>query len=151
MPLDEPVRHEMSEVAEREDDFLDSVAFARIIERLSEEERIRILRPEAILDRKLVWPLRPVDVEALFPHISSKQLRDWDVEGLVPAYRWGPGKYRGYFRSQLVLALLVERMLSAGWGIEHLKQAIGLVPEPQREAVEDLQAVVVERRELLLV
>jgi len=105
----------------------------------------------AILDRKLVWPLRPVDVEALFPHISSKQLRDWDVEGLVPAYRWGPGKYRGYFRSQLVLALLVERMLSAGWGIEHLKQAIGLVPEPQREAVEDLQAVVVERRELLLV
>lgn len=151
LPIDEPVRAKLAEFAEREDDFLDSALFEQVVAHMPKDVRTRILRPEGYLDRALVWPLGPADVERLFPQISSKQLRDWDSEELVTAHRWGEGNYRGYFRSQLVLVYLVDQLLRAGWTIERVKEAAGLTTSAQRAVVADLQAVVVERRQLQLV
>lgn len=145
LPLEEPARSELQEVAEKEDGFLESEVFRAVLGGMDVLTQGRVLRPEAHLGRSVVWPLSVADVERLFPQISAKQLRDWDTQKLVVAYGWGKGGYRGYFRSQLVTALLVERLLRAGWSVQRIKEEVGLAPKAMEEVAEDLKAVMGER------
>jgi DNA-binding transcriptional MerR regulator len=149
---DRPVprqRSELLQIAESEDRLLDSAAFANALEQLTDDEQIRVLRPEAFLNSRKAWPLAPGAVEALFPNLTSNQLRDWDNHGLVPAYRLGPGRYRGYFRGQLVLALLIRKIIDAGWSVSRIQRELGNSPEPARETMESIKIFVAERNRLV--
>ena len=128
LPLNDQVRADMHEESEHEDQLLHTTAFGDILDHIQRDYRQRVLRPAAFL-HTTIFPLRPSDVHTLFPTISTKQLRDWDSQGLVKAYRWGQGRYRGYFRSQLVAILLVDELLRSGWGMSYVQAILGLAPE----------------------
>lgn len=135
-------RSELLEIAQAEDRLIASLAFCRAFLLLSDDEQLRVLRPEAFLDKRVAWPLVPSAVESLFPTLTANRIRDWDNQGLVPTYRWGRGRYRGYFRGQLVIALLVARLIDAGWSIERIKRELRNEPESERETMASLKALV---------
>lgn len=143
---DEPVRDELLDVLDREEQLLDRPSFAASLEALTEDDRARLLRPHAFLERDFAWPL-PIKDAALLVGVSDKQLRDWDNEGVCPAERWGAGRYRGYFRSQLLIAMLIRTSLAEGYSLEQIRTDLGLRERPA--AAEDLIALIRERKDLV--
>ncbi len=135
-------RSELLEVAQADDRLMASPVFSRAFSLLSDDEQLRVLRPEAFLDKQVAWPLVPSAVESLFPTLTANRIRDWDNQGLVPSDRWGRGHYRGYFRGKLVVALLIARLIDAGWSIERLKRELRNEPESEREAMASVKALV---------
>ncbi len=117
-------RSKLLEVAQADDRLMVSPVFSRAFSLLTEDEQLRVLRPEAFLDKRVVWPLVPSAVESLFPTLTANRIRDLDNQELVSSDRWGRRHYRGYFRGQLVVALLVARLIDAGWSIERLKREL---------------------------
>lgn len=59
--------------------------------------------------------------------------------GVCLAARWGRGRYRGYFRSQLLLALLVSKLVKQGYRLNRIREDLGLEARPPEAA--DLVAV----------
>jgi DNA-binding transcriptional MerR regulator len=145
LPLAPTSTEEDSELARWEEGFLDSEAFKRILAGMDVPTQMKVLRPEGFLGRRVAWPLRVSEVARLFPQISAKQLRDWDWQGLVRACGRGKGNYRGYYRSQLVVALLVDKLLRAKWSMQRIKEVVGLEPNEMVEVAQDLKAVLLER------
>lgn len=135
-------RSRLLEVAQADDRLMASPTFRRAFSLLSEDEQIRVLRPEAFLDKQVAWPLVPSAVESLFPTLTANRIRDWDNQGLVPSDRWRKGHYRGYFRGQLVTALLVARLIDAGWSIERLKRELRNESEGGLVAMASVKALV---------
>jgi DNA-binding transcriptional MerR regulator len=142
LPEREPARDAVADSLAFDDEFLSSAAFGAIMTHLSEDDQRRILRPQAVLDRELVWPLRPQEAAAVLgADISDHKLRDWESDGLIRPVRVGDGNYRGYFRIHLLQALLISRALAQGWTKQRLKEALGLASPPEPTAVDDLQMV----------
>lgn len=134
-----PPRSELLETAQIEDAFLDLPVFECLLQQLNEDEHLRLLRPEGFLGKLCAWPMTPGVVESLFPELTANKLRDWDNRGLIQAYRWGTGRYRGYFRTQIVVALLVSKLLAAGWTIDLLTQELAFAPNSERETIDALR------------
>lgn len=133
-------RPELLDLLERENRLLDEPSFSAALEHLSEEERLHILRPHVVLHRGFVWPLRIKEAAQVLGDVTEHQLRDWDDAGICRAARWGKGRYRGYFRSQLLLARLIRTALARGYGVERLREDLGLAEKPT--AARDVVAVV---------
>ena len=95
-----------------------------------------MLRPHNILQRDLAWPLSAGDAAKVLASVTAKQLRDWDNADLVKPVRYGKGDYRGYFRSHLVLALLVSKSLDEKWSIPGIKHWAGVDNVDPRDPVE---------------
>ncbi len=134
-----PPRSELLEIAQIEDAFLDLPVFEHLLHRLTEDERLRVLRPQGFLGRLRAWPMTPGMTESLFPELTANKLRDWDNRGLIQAYCWETGRHEGYFRSQLVVGLLVSKLLASGWSIELLTQELALTSNPGRDALNELR------------
>jgi DNA-binding transcriptional MerR regulator len=90
--------------------------------------------------RSVVWPLRTKEAAQVLGDVTKHQLRDWDDAGICRASRWGNGRYRGYVRSQLLLARLIRTALARGYGVERLREDLGLAEKPI--AARDVVAVV---------
>jgi DNA-binding transcriptional MerR regulator len=135
-------RSELLSHLDAEDDLLSSPVFRRSMAALSADDQSRVLQPHMTLGKTFVWPLRAGEAARVIGTVSEKQLRDWDRLGLVRPVRWGAGKYRGYFRSQLLAALLVARALAAGWTVQRVREEIGMSAAPERAAVDALQELI---------
>jgi DNA-binding transcriptional MerR regulator len=133
-------RPELLDLLDRENQLLDEPSFSNALEHLSEEQRLRILRPHVVLQRTFAWPLKIKEAAQVLGDVTEHQLRDWDDAGICRAARWGKGRYRGYFRSQLLLARLIRNALAHGYGVERLREDLGLAEKPA--AARDIVAVV---------
>jgi hypothetical protein len=127
LPLEEQVRAGFEDQSDSEDHLVCTPEFGYVLEHLERSVRLRLLRPQDFIEHA-TWPLLGAQVHALFPSISQKQLRDWEKRGLVTTQRWGRGRYRGYFRSQLVQILLISELLQSGWGLQAVRDTMGLDP-----------------------
>ncbi len=130
---------ELLQLLERESRLLEDDRFSLALSHLSQRERARLLRPQAVLRKDLVWPLSVREAAVVLSNVSENQLRDWDNAGVCRAARWGRGHYRGYFRSQLLLATLVSKLLQHGHRLDRIREELGIRPRPVE--ADDLIAV----------
>ena len=128
LSLDELVRPGFEAASDQEDHLACTSEFGYVLEHLERSVRQRLIRPQDFISNA-TWPLLPIQVHALFPSISQKQLRDWESVGLITPQRWGKGRYRGYFRSQLIQILLISVLLQSSWGLSAVRDTMGLSPQ----------------------
>lgn len=145
---EQPVRDELLELAEADDNLLCSAGFDATWAELSEEEKVLVLRPEGALDRDLEWPLRVSDMAAL-TRISANVLRDWDSLGILRPVRSGSGKYRGYFRSHLAQALALKKLQQKRWSRERIRGAVIPETDPAGAVAAGVRRLVAERERIL--
>jgi DNA-binding transcriptional MerR regulator len=137
----ESVRDELQELFEQDQNFVRSPFAQKVLAHFSQEDQFKVLRPQSILKRELVWPLRTGDAAVVLGDVTENQLRDWDEAGLVVPARRGKGEYRAYFRRHLIQAILVARSLAAGWSIAGLADALQTDPNRAESTVDDLRAL----------
>lgn len=104
---------------------LGSLTYYNAVALLPHKERNQLIMMELNDTNQRSVTLSAADVIRLFPHISIKQLRDWDKAGLVRARRMGKGKLLSYDREQLLPILLTYHVLKAGWSKQRLLEATG--------------------------
>lgn len=104
---------------------LGSLTYYNAVSLLPHKERNQLIMMELNDTDQRPMTLSAADVIRLFPHISLKQLRDWDKAGLVKAHRMGRGKLLSYDREQLLPILLTYHILKAGWSKRRLLEATG--------------------------
>lgn len=130
---------ELLVLLDRESRLLEDDRFSNALGHLSARERARLLRPHAVLRRDVVWPLSVREAATVLSDVTENQLRDWDNAGVCRAARWGRGRYRGYFRSHLLLAVLVHKLLKQGYRLDRVREELGIRPRPVE--ADDLVAV----------
>jgi MerR-like DNA binding protein len=145
VPRVETAREELVTILDNETQLLEDLSFVQALELLEPELQERILRPQVILEREFVWPLGVADAARVLGSVSQNQLRDWDTAEICQPVRWGAGAYRGYFRSHLVIAAEVKRLLDRGVGIDGIREALN--PSPELRAVQAVHAALAEVEE----